>query len=224
MRQLFDMTVKPVYCGVRDGVNRSVERRHGIETLGVIELEELGLAGPDRQRYKPVGWTTLRRILPRREVGPQDVFIDFGSGLGRAVYQAALLYPFRRVIGVELSEQLNVVARRNLEHNRDRLRCHRVELITSDVLDYEIPDDVTVAFIYNSFQGQTFAAVIDGLLRSLDARPRRLRLIYANPVEQDRVLATGRFRQIRKLRGMRPSADWARSNSTLLFEATQRVG
>jgi hypothetical protein len=221
MRQLFDATIKPVYCGVRDGVNRRVERRHGIETLGVIELEELGLAGPDRQRYKPVGWTTLRRILPRRDVEPQDVFIDFGSGLGRAVYQAALLYPFKRVIGVELSEQLNVIARRNLESNRDRLRCRCVELVTSDVLNYEIPDDVTVAFIYNSFQGQTFAAVIDGLVRSLDAHPRRLRLIYANPVEEDRVVATGRFRQVRKLRGMRPSGDWARSNSTLMFEATR---
>lgn len=216
-RRVFDAIVKPPLVALRDAGTRLLERRHGIETAGRVELEELGLAGKDRVYYKPTEWLTLPRILPRREVAESDVFVDFGSGLGRVVYQAAN-YPFRRVVGIELSDQLNAVARRNIERNRDRLRCQEVELVTTDVLDYEIPDDVTVAFFANPFQGETFATVIERLLASVDRRPRRLRIIYRNPIEHEILMATGRVRPVRRLRGFRPSRDWSRSNSTRMYE------
>lgn len=219
MRRVFDRTLKPVYVAARDRVNRHLESRHGIETLGIVELEELGLAGPDRERYKPTEWSTLPRILSRRDVGHDDVFIDFGSGLGRVVYQAALRYPFKRVIGVELSQQLTDVARRNLERNRSRLRCPEFELVVSDVLDYAIPDDVTVAFFANPFRGTTFATVVERLVQSIDRYPRTLRVIYRNPVEHEQLMATGRFEPVKRLRGMRPGAEWARSNSTTMYLA-----
>jgi Histone methylation protein DOT1 len=222
-RSLFDSAVKPSYVLVRDSMNTALERRHGIETRGVIGLEQLGLAGPDRRQYMPAEWTMLPRILPRREVGPEDVFIDFGSGLGRVVYQAALRYPIKRVIGVELSEELNEIARRNIERNHARLRCPDVRLVTADALDYEIPDDVTVAFFFNPFIGATFAGVIDRLLDTLDARPRRLRLIYRNPVEDAYLRGTARFRPVRRLRGLRPDAEWSRSKSTVMYEALPRA-
>jgi len=124
--------------------------------------------------------------------------------------------------GVELSEQLNEVAQRNLERNRARLRCRSFELVAADVLEYEIPDDVTVAFFANPFRGATFATVIERLLESLDRHPRRLRLIYRNPVEHEHLMATGRFRPIKRLRGMRPTAAWSRSNSTVMYLALPR--
>jgi Histone methylation protein DOT1 len=218
-RRMFDATVKPVYARVRDTANQLLERHHGIETVGVIELEELGLAGAERERYKPTEWLTLPRVLRRREVGPDDVFIDFGSGLGRVVYQAALRYPFKRVIGVELSAQLNEIAERNLARNVSRLRCQSFLLVTRDVLDYDIPDDVTVAFFANPFRGDTFMTVIDRLLASIDRKPRTLRVIYRNPVEHERLEETGRFRVARRLRGMRPGREWSRSNSTVMYAA-----
>jgi hypothetical protein len=160
----------------------------------------------------------LRRVLPRREVGADDVFIDIGSGMGRVVFQAAG-YPFKRVIGVELSEELNRVARANIENNRDRLFCRDVELVTADATDYRLPDDVTVAYFANPFTGDIFRTVIEQLLESLDRRPRRLRLIYRNPVEHDYLMSTGRFRPVRRLRGWRPTEEWSVSNSTRMYEA-----
>ena len=52
-----------------------------------------------------------------REIRPDDVFIDLGSGMGRMVLEAAR-YPFKRVIGVELVEQLHDLARANLASTR----------------------------------------------------------------------------------------------------------
>jgi hypothetical protein len=137
-------TAGPAFEWCRRGTARVVDHCFGIDTEGDVRLDALGLAAPNRVSYTPSHWLNLPRVLPRGEVTPHDVFIDFGSGKGRVVYQAARRYPFRRVIGVEVSEQLNAMARANIERNRRHLRCQDVELVTCDVFDYKIPDDVTV--------------------------------------------------------------------------------
>ncbi len=87
-----------------------------------MTLEELGLKADDGVFYKPSGWLTLRRILRARDVSSDDVFVDFGSGMGR-ILLLAVQYPFRRVVGVELSEELNEIAKANVAANRRRQRC-----------------------------------------------------------------------------------------------------
>jgi hypothetical protein len=167
--------------------------RH-IETASVVHLEDLGLASGERVRYDPSGWRDLRRALAPEEVGSDDVFIDFGAGKGRVLLVAAGRYRFRRVIGVELSGALAAIARANIEASRRRLRCPDVEVVTADILDYAVPDDVTVAYLYNPFRGALFDSLVAQLIASVDRRPRRLRLIYRTPLEHDRLIATGRFR------------------------------
>jgi SAM-dependent methyltransferase len=153
---------------------------------------------PDRVTYQPSGWRYLRRALRRRDVGPDDVFLDLGSGKGRVLCVAAR-YPFARVIGVEIAADLNAVARANLD--RVRRRCRDVELVTADAVEYEIPDDVTVVYLYHPFVGDTFRRVMGNLVASLDRAPRELRLIYALPTLAAEVEATGRFRLLRTSRG-----------------------
>jgi SAM-dependent methyltransferase len=177
------------------------------------------LDAADRLDYKPTPWTTLARALSPREVRPDDVFVDFGAGKGRVVFLAAR-YPFKRVVGVEVSAVLSAVARDNVERSRARLRCREVEIVTSDVLDYAIPDDMSVAFFFNPFRGHVFATVVERLLASVDIHPRRLRLIYRNPAEHELLMATGRFRLVRRVRGMRPTAAWSRTNATYVYEVT----
>lgn len=47
-------------------------------------------------------------------------FLDVGSDPG--IVQAAR-YPFRRIIGVEISQTLHRIAQENLDRNRQRLRA-----------------------------------------------------------------------------------------------------
>ncbi len=216
-RAVFNRTVKPPYLAARALVDRTLESRAGIQTAGRISLEELGLPSMHRVHYEPSRWLALRRILSVRDVGTDDVFIDFGSGMGRIVYQAAARYPFRRVIGVEISERLHAVAVDNIARNRHRLRCTDVQLVCSDAVEYEIPDDVSVVYMANPFSGPIFSSVLDRLLASVRCNPRLLRLIYTNPVEEAMVLAAG-FHRTKTLRGMRPGKEWSRSNSTRRYE------
>jgi SAM-dependent methyltransferase len=156
----------------------------------------------ERLAYEPTPWLTIRRALGAVGVSPDDVFLDFGSGKGRVLYEAAKR-PFARVIGVEISAALNEVARANLERNRRKLRCHQFELITADAATYELPDDVTVVYLFSPFLGETFAAMLGSIVRSLERKPRRMRLLYVLPKLTDEVLATGRFKLVRVLPGGR---------------------
>jgi len=215
-RDIFDRTLKPPYVAVRGAINRALERRAGIDTEGTLLPDELGFDGQHRERYQPAGWFQLRRILPPREVGADEVFVDIGSGKGRIVYQAAAWYPFKRVIGVELSGRLTEAARANIDRVRHRLRCEDVELVTADVTEYELSDDVTVVYLNNPFNGPVFAAAVGKILASLERRPRRLRVIYGNPVEEQMLLDAG-FRPLRRLRGLRPTREWSLSNSVRMY-------
>jgi SAM-dependent methyltransferase len=172
----------------------------GIDTAGIqYQGEHLH---SDNVRYEASGWSYLPRALPRDSVSGSDVFLDIGSGKGRVIYQAAR-YPFRRVMGVEVSEELNEVAHANIETRRRKLVCQDIELVTADAAGFDIPDDVTVAYLFYPFVGDTFRAVMGKLVESLDRRPRRLRLIYVCPKLEDEVLATGRFGLERRIPGGR---------------------
>lgn len=172
------------------------ERRYGLDTTRHVGRETLALGSDEAMPYEPSGWLALRTALPRSKVRPDDVFADLGSGLGRVVFQAALRYPLRRVVGVDRSHELNEVARRNIGRNRSRLRCAEVEIVDADLLEWEIPDDLTIAYIHNSVVGELFDGVVERLLEFTDRRGRALRLIYVNPIERGRLLATCRARQL----------------------------
>lgn len=55
---------------------------------------------------------------------------------------------------------------------------------------------MTIAFFANPFTGPIFAHVITALLASVDRFPRRLRIVYCVPVEEEVLLRTGRIRRV----------------------------
>lgn len=184
-------------------IARAIFDRGQVDTIEPVSSEELG-HNENMVLYRASGRFFLRRAIRPREVGPGDVFIDLGSGKGRVVLLAAR-YPFDRVIGVEISEELNQIARENLERERPRLRCPEVDIVTADLAAYELPDEVTHVYMYNPVTGPLFETVLGKILASLERRPRPLRVIYACPDEPLRqaLEETGRFRLLRKSRGIR---------------------
>jgi SAM-dependent methyltransferase len=172
------------------GVERAFEIRFGVHTSDAVALEDLGLAAADRLWYDPSNWMALRRALGRLRVGPGDVFLDYGAGMGRALLVAGGL-PFRRIVGVELSDRLATAARENIDRCLPRMKTADFEVVVADALDYDVPDDVTVAYFHCPFLGDTFEGVIDRLLASVDRSPRVVRLVYNYPVEHSRLIGTG---------------------------------
>ena len=183
---------------VRETVN---ERRYGIKTHGTIPPEELGFPPAGEHYvgglYIPSPWPVLRHAFKELEISHDDVFVDYGSGKGRVLALAAR-EPFKRVIGVEKSDVLNEAARQNIDRNRDSFRCHDVELVSAEAQEWEVPGDLTIAYLYAPFPPRIFEGVLRQLLASIDRHPRRLRVVYYFMTEQDRevIMATGRAKQL----------------------------
>ena len=216
LRKLMNVP-RRAYAWVRRAIgNVFFERPAGIETASVVLLNELGLADPNRKNYHPTPWLALKRVLREDEVTDRDVFIDFGCGKGRILYQAAM-YPFRRVIGVEISPELAQIARDNIERSLPNLKCRNVEVVTTDVMNYELPDDVTMVYFFNPFHGKVFAAVLETILASLQRRPRELTIIYLDPSEEQALLDAG-AKLVKATSGMRPTKTWARENSIRMYK------
>ena len=129
---------------------------------------------PDRVHYVPSPAWMLPRVLRLLGVSDRDTLVDFGCGKGRVVHQAAKR-PFRRVIGVEISPALAEIARTNLATRRHQHRCPNVEIVVADAKEFRVPDDLTIAYFWHPFMGETFEAVLRRIVDSIDRHPRRVR-------------------------------------------------
>ncbi|HUR58800.1 MAG TPA: class I SAM-dependent methyltransferase [Opitutaceae bacterium] len=147
------------------------EKRFNIHTSGRREARQA-----DAIHYEPLPYYAVFKVMDRLNLTADDVLVDVGSGLGRAVCVAAS-YPVRQVLGVELEPDLNAlgmanVARANLRRAPVRLRCQSAELF-----DYRA---ATVLWVFNPFGPATMRAVLARVRDSLEKHPRALRIAYIN--------------------------------------------
>jgi SAM-dependent methyltransferase len=178
---------------LRRAAERITELRYGVATSAIVYHEDLGLETENRVWHDPSSWFALQNAFELLAVSPADCFADLGAGLGRVLIVAAM-FPFRRVTGVEVSEELTERARENVERSRAPRQSADVQLVTADAVDWHIPPDLTVAYLYSPFTGELFERVIERLLASVDEHPRPLRIVYNYPVEHNRLVRTGRVR------------------------------
>jgi SAM-dependent methyltransferase len=163
---------------------RAWDAQHGVSTAGIMPLHLLSIDSPHRElgvRYQashPEGVRALIRCLP---LPPEELtFIDLGAGKGRVLLLASE-FPFRRVLGVEFSPELAEIARTNVGTFRaGRTACEDITVVCAETVDYELPDEPTVVYIYNAFEPPVMHKVFVNLQRSWERNPRRLLLILVN--------------------------------------------
>lgn len=137
--------------------------------------------------YEPLPWFLVRHAVGALELSPDDVFVDYGAGLGRALLMAARTR-LKRVVGVELLRPLADSAKQNVRTAQHRLRTP-VEVVVTDAAAWDVPDDVTVAYLFNPFVGTVMQAVQQKIRASLVRRPRPLRVLYAHADDQPDLFA-----------------------------------
>jgi len=164
------------------------DARLGISTRGKIPLRGLGIDDPRCKPYAPTAYRSFHAVMKQVPVHREDAFLDYGSGKGRVVILAAMR-PFSRVIGVEISEHLCAIARRNVRKARKRLLCPRVEIVTANAADYALPDEATVVHFFDPFRDEILEAVLAKMRESLRRRPRRITVLFADPAHLEAALA-----------------------------------
>jgi SAM-dependent methyltransferase len=190
------------------------DERFGTDTGHHLTGSALDCAGADVPalwRYWPTGPSTFGRIMEAAPVRYEStVFVDLGSGKGRVLLMASE-YPFRKIIGVELSPALHRVAARNLAAWRSpSRRCRDIELMCLDAADFVPPPEEALVYLFQPFPADTMRAVLVNLERSFAVHPRLVRLAYLNPLYHALIVESGRFALERRGDGVEPGEfDWA---------------
>lgn len=156
--------------------------RLGLDTCGEVHGSDI-TENVSCNGYTPVGAACFESVMRHLGSSLQDVFLDYGSGKGRALLLAAR-HHFRKCMGVELSDKFCQIARANVMRARSQLRCKEIEVIEGDATEFEVPAEVTVIFLFNPFVGEVFEQVVERIHESWLAAPRDLRIAYIYPADE----------------------------------------
>jgi len=131
--------------------------------------------------YQPIRVLVFRDAFNSFQIQPDGVFVDFGSGKGRALL-LAILYGFHRVVGVEFAQNLCSVAEHNLNGFRDRTRRQfEADVVNVDAAFYPVNDDDCVFFFNNPFDSTVLEQVLSNIRLSLQSKHRLIHIVYAEP-------------------------------------------
>jgi SAM-dependent methyltransferase len=172
------------------------ERKFRAATGFVIPVDRLDFneeAKSHASPYFPSSYLFLHEAFAAGALDCRNhVFVDYGCGMGRALLFASTL-PFKRIVGVELSPSLCETAVQNLERYY-RLRGKTMpewQVVNADARRFLIPDDATVFYMFNAFDALVVGKVLDNIVTSVLAHPRKCYLIYANPIHERLITEQG---------------------------------
>jgi hypothetical protein len=86
-------------------------------------------------------------------------------------------------VGVELSAALYQIALHNIGRYKDPLQeCKRLRVVCQDAVDYRLPLENIVLFIYNPFHEAITRLVVSNVERALLTARREFYVVYVNPL------------------------------------------
>ncbi len=112
-------------------------------------------------------------------------FVDMGSGKGRALLVASE-FPFQKIVGVELSDNLHRIAEDNVKRYKPATQqCTDFDLKCMDATAYNHGDGPLVLYLFDPFGREIMQEVVAKLETSLKANPREAYVVYVYPQYDD---------------------------------------
>jgi SAM-dependent methyltransferase len=171
---------------------------YGIDTSGKVPVERIS---PDPQlRMSIVPYMASQPGIIRQALATlgnvEDYgFADLGCGKGRVTIVGSE-FPFRAIMGVELSPDLAEIARtnagivaRNFPHRA------KIDIFEANAVDYSFPDGKLVVFMYHSFGRELVSRLVKKFESRLSSGLTHLFFVYYNPVHGDLFDASPAFQR-----------------------------
>ncbi|MDP6908146.1 MAG: class I SAM-dependent methyltransferase [Flavobacteriales bacterium] len=160
------------------------ERELGIQTFGAHAPDELSIEADSKlggHLYQPSSSVIFKRAMEKLPIDfKSKVFLDIGSGKGRAMILAAE-HGFKKVIGVEYAAELNDIAYTNIERVRNKFSETTFDLQEGDALAYEIPEEVDVIYLFNPFDEHAISGLLDRVKPAFE-KSKPIHLVYVHPI------------------------------------------
>ena len=147
-----------------------------------VQQAELDFEHPSKSSahpYYPTRGRAFRKLFSSLRFPPDSVFVDYGSGKGKILLLAAEC-GFRKVIGIEFSEELHQIAQQNILRYGG-VAQQRAELVCADAATFVLRDDENVFYFFNPFEADVLAGVAAQIRASLQRRPRHIWVVFFDP-------------------------------------------
>lgn len=173
-------------------VEKIYDKIRGIDVINTESLNSLGIQ--TNQGYIYEG-TRMRHIKPFFSENSglfsfSEKIIDLGSGKGSALIAFKEL-GFKNVAGVEISERLCSITKDNLQ----KLKIADVEIFNCDILNFDQYTDFDIFYLFNPFPAEVLKIVVSEIEKSLEVKPRKVKIIYMNPKHHDEIDSSRFFRR-----------------------------
>jgi SAM-dependent methyltransferase len=158
---------------------------HGTDTSGAVmpgDLPASDLTTETTYSYVGAQPSIVRRAL-ELVPGPEAfTFIDLGCGKGRALLIASE-FPFRAIVGADIAPDLVATAQQNGRRFARRFPSRPlIQVEEGDAGRFKFPAGDFVLFLYNPFGKDIMRRVAATVEAELAAAPRRVLVVYVNPV------------------------------------------
>lgn len=197
LRNAWGLLTRPASTGSDD-----FDRKYGTDTARKVPIFALGIAKADTEhayRYQAAPTESFFRdmeFLGEKVRG--RVFVDLGAGKGVTVMMASL-YPFSKIVGVEISPRLVETARRNLGIFKDRKQvCTETEIVCHDAGTFEFPDSELLIYLYNPFDEKIMGEVV----RNLERHAKHVLVVYRHATARSVWDASPAFKVLADADGM----------------------
>lgn len=178
-------------------VDRAFDWYFDVDTARRMELDELAIDEDtvnQGQMYQPTGMLPFKLVMRRVRFPANGTFVDYGCGKGRTLLLASL-ESFRRVVGIEFSEELCKVAEQNArQFARKADATSPIEVVHQDAAKYEYQGDENILYFFYPFDAELMGRVMERVEDSLKAHPREAVLIYYYPIHREVLDASQLFR------------------------------
>jgi SAM-dependent methyltransferase len=194
------------------------DRKYGTDTSGYLGPEELvkGRANDAHNYgYSAIAPSVFREAYRRwRETLPAVsgrvqgyTFVDVGCGKGRALLLAAE-WPFRKLIGVELIDELSSIAESNAARwNKVTNSRANIRVIRQDAATFRWPRAPLLVYLYNPFACSLVAQIAASLADIAGSGSGPVDLLYVNPTCADALSTQRGFAHLWTLRITMDAAD-----------------
>jgi SAM-dependent methyltransferase len=156
---------------------------HRVNTSGGSVRWRERLLGQFHSPYQPTDATLFRQMMESLPIDFREfTFVDIGSGKGRTLLMASE-YPFRRIIGVEILQELHAAAVENIAAYRSEAQqCKEIESVCIDALAFTFPDEPLLLYLFNPLPAESLQKVLENLKESLNMMDRKVYIVYHNPL------------------------------------------
>jgi SAM-dependent methyltransferase len=161
--------------------DNSFDNRHGTDTSGMVPTQDLDIAD-DTTKWQSNLYLGSPARVTRHLIKSLDIdcreftFVDYGSGKGRVLFAAAE-FPFKEVVGVEISQALHATATTNLKDYRGAGLHSDINLWCGDAREYPLPPGDLVLHMYHPFGPDILKEMLEIIQQARSTEPERRILV-----------------------------------------------